>query len=197
MFRRRTPVPLWWRLRGWLWPQIGWRRLGRYLVKRVTRLPGTPHSIAAGFAAGTVISFTPFLGFHTILSILLSFLLRGNYLAAVAGSVVGNPWTFPIIWVTTYQLGHFLLGTTPSQTARLEDPDLVSRWQELKGLVWPMAVGSVPLGALAGLLVYFPVARMITAYQGARRRRLQHRQAERRGRFGISDPNASPGAGVP
>ena len=36
--------------------------MGTYLVKRVTRLSGTPHSIAAGAACGVAISFTPFLG---------------------------------------------------------------------------------------------------------------------------------------
>jgi hypothetical protein len=37
---------------------------------------------------------------------------------------------------------------------------------------------------------------MIAAYQEARRRRRQRRQAERRGKLGIPDPSASPGAGV-
>ena len=197
MFRRRNPIPLWRRLRGWLWPDIGWRRLGIYLVKRVTRLPGTPHSIAAGFACGTAISFTPFLGLHTLLSVLLSFLLRGNYLAAVAGTLIGNPWTFPVIWLMTYQLGHVLLGSAPSEIAPLEEPALTSRWNELKGLIWPMTVGGVPLGALAGLLVYFPVARMIAVYQEARRRRRLRRQAERRDKLGIANPSASSGTGVP
>src|SRR5918994_7101736 len=112
MFRGRHPIPLWRRLRGWLWPHIGWRRLGTYLVKRLTRLPGTPHSIAAGFACGTAISFTPFIGLHTLLSVLLSFLLRGNYLAAVVGTLVGNPWTFPVIWLMSYS------SATPCSAAR-------------------------------------------------------------------------------
>jgi uncharacterized protein (DUF2062 family) len=182
-------------MRGWFWPHIGWRRLGIYLVKRLTRLPGTPHSIAAGFACGTAISFTPFLGLHTLLSVLLSFLLRGNYLAAVVGTLVGNPWTFPLIWVATYQVGHFLLGTVPRRPA--PDLELTSRLHELRSYIWPMTVGCVPLGVLAGLTVYFPVVRMVAAYHEARRRRRQRRQAERQGKLGISNPSASPGAGIP
>jgi uncharacterized protein (DUF2062 family) len=196
MFRRRQPIPFWRRLRGWFWPHIGWRRLGTYLVKRLTRLPGTPHSIAAGFACGTAISFTPFVGLHTLLSVILSFLLRGNYLAAVVGTLVGNPWTFPVIWLMTYQLGHALLGSAPAEIAPLEEPELTSRWHEIEALIWPMTVGGVPLGALAGLLVYLPVARMIAAYQSARRRRRERRQAERRNRLGMADPGASPETGV-
>jgi uncharacterized protein (DUF2062 family) len=196
MFRRRDPIPLWRRLRGWLWPDIGWRRLGIYLVKRVTRLPGTPHSIAAGLACGTALSFTPFIGLHAVLSVVLSFVVRGNYLAAIAGTLVGNPWTFPVIWVTTYQLGHFMLGSTPSQVA--PEPELTSRWQEVRSLIWPMTLGGVPLGALAGLAIYLPSVRLIAAYQEARRRRRERRRAERLSKLKITDPSASPrGVGGP
>jgi hypothetical protein len=196
MFRRRDPIPLWRRLRGWLWPDIGWRRLGIYLVKRVTRLPGTPHSIAAGLACGTALSFTPFIGLHAVLSVLLSFVVRGNYLAAVAGTLVGNPWTFPVIWVTTYQLGHFMLGSTPSRVA--PEPELTSRWQEIRSLIWPMTLGGVPLGALAGLAIYLPSVRLIAAYQEARRRRRERRRAERLSKLKLTDPSASPrGVGGP
>ena len=78
MFRRRHPIPLWQRLSRWLWPHIGWRRAGTYVWHRLTRLSGTPHSIAAGFACGTAISFTPFVGFHLLGGALLAFLVRGN-----------------------------------------------------------------------------------------------------------------------
>jgi uncharacterized protein len=193
VFRRRNPIPLWRRLRGWVWPDIGWRRLGIYLVKRVTRLPGTPHSIAAGLACGTAISFTPFIGLHTLLSVLLSFLVRGNYLAAIIGTLVGNPWTFPVIWLVTYQAGHYMLGSTPSRVA--PEPELTSRWYEIRALIWPMTVGGVPLGALAGVAVYFPLVRLIAAYQEARRRRRERRRAERLDK--LPETSASPGAGLP
>lgn len=195
MFRRRHPIPFWRRLRGWLWPQIGWRRLGIYLVKRITRLPGTPHSIAAGFACGTAISFTPFIGLHTLLSVLLSFVVRGNYLAAMAGTLVGNPWTFPVIWLATYQVGHFLLGSTPMRAA--PEPELTSRLHELRALIWPMTLGGLPLGALAGLAAYFPLVRLVAAYQEARRRRRERRRAERLGKLKVSQTGASTGVGVP
>jgi uncharacterized protein (DUF2062 family) len=182
-------------LRAWLWPELGWRRLGSYLVKRITRLPGTPHSIAAGFACGTAISFTPFLGFHIALSVLLAFLVRGNYLAAAIGTVVGNPWTFPLIWVATYQLGHFMLGSTPVSAA--PEPELTGRLHELGALIWPMAAGSVPLGALAGLAIYFPLVRLVVVYQEARRRRRDHRRSERLGQLRIGDTSAARSTGAP
>jgi len=46
-----------------------------------------------------------------------------------------------------------------------------------------MTIGGVPLGLAAGLAFYFPMVRLVAAYQAARRhrrerRRLGHQQAE-------------------
>ena len=197
MFRRRHPIPLWWRLRGWLWPYIGWRRLGIYLVKRVTRLSGTPHSIAAGFACGTAISFTPFIGLHLIGGVLLSFVVRGNYIACAVGTLIGNPATFFFIWPASYQLGHWILGGRAIMPRSSEAWTMAWLLENYERLVWPMTVGGVPLGIVAGLLLYFPLARAVSVFQEARRRRRERRQAERHNRVGMADPSASPGTGVP
>lgn len=192
MFRRRHPLPLWRRLRGWLWPQIGWRRLGIYLVKRLTRLPGTPHSIAAGFACGTAVSFTPFIGCHLIGGALLSFMVRGNYIASAVGTAVGNPATFPFIWIASYRLGHWILGSYAFMPRSSEAWTLQWLLENYERLVWPMTVGGVPLGILVGLLSYWPVARAVAVFQEARRRRRERRQAERRDKLDITGRRASP-----
>ena len=36
--------------------------------------------------------------FHILLAMLLALLIRGNLIASGIGTVVGNPWTFPLIW---------------------------------------------------------------------------------------------------
>jgi uncharacterized protein (DUF2062 family) len=192
VFRRRHPIPLRERLRRWLWPHIGWRRLGLYLVKRLTRLPGSPHSIAAGFACGAAISFTPFIGLHTLLSVLLSFLVRGNYLAAIIGTLIGNPWTFPLIWLATYHVGHFLLGTPALPEVPTEEPHLTKLFADLQALIWPLTVGAIPLAIIAALATYFPVLRLVAAYQEARRRRRARRHADRLATSPIRTPGASP-----
>ena len=182
VFRRRNPLPLWQRLRGLIWPDIGWRRLGSYLVKRVTRMPGTPHSLAAGFACGAAISFTPFVGFHLIGAALLCFFARGNYLASAVGTVVGNPATFPFIWVASYRLGHWLLGSFAIMPRSSEAWTLQWLLENYERLVWPMTVGGVPLGIAVGLALYFPLVKAITAYQEVRRRRRERRARQRAGR---------------
>jgi len=105
MFRRRKPLSALKQLRAVVWPERGFRRLFSYLFQRITRLPGTPASIASGFASGVAASFTPFLGLHFILAGALAMLFRGNVLASAIGTFFGNPWTFILIWLADYEIG--------------------------------------------------------------------------------------------
>jgi uncharacterized protein (DUF2062 family) len=168
--------------------------MATYVFRRVTRLSGTPHHVAAGVACGVAISFTPFIGFHLLGAFLLSALVRGNYIAAAVGTLVGNPWTFPFIWITTYKLGHALLGGRAASLEPLHHFSFTTLFADLEAVFWPMTAGGVPLGVIAGLATYFPLVRVITVYQMARARR---RARRRQDRSVIKAPGASPGTGVP
>ena len=90
MFKRRHPLPIHKRAGGFFWPRIGWRRSGAYVAHRLRRLPGTPYRIAAGFACGAAVSFTPFIGLHFLLAVLLALAVRGILVASAIGTVVVN-----------------------------------------------------------------------------------------------------------
>lgn len=176
ILRRRRP-PSWpERLREWVWPRAGWTRAGRYLLARVQRLQGTPHSIAAGIACGAAASCTPLIGFHFVIAFALAFLVRGNYLAAAFGTAVGNPWTFPFIWAGTYELGSAMLGGDGSARPAelLASGHLFSH---LERLLVPMLAGALPVALIVGLAFYLPLARLFAALQETRRRRLASRRA--------------------
>jgi uncharacterized protein (DUF2062 family) len=172
---RRHPPPLRHRLRGWLWPRIGWRRAGRYLLMRLHRMPGTPHSIAAGFAAGAAIAVTPFLGAHLILAFALAYLTGGNLLAAAAGSMLGNPWTYPLIFAATYELGCLILGQPPHGLSHLATLDGRTLLAKIQLLLWPMLVGCIPIAALVWIGSYLPLVRAIAVVQERRRARREAR----------------------
>ena len=53
--------------------------------------PASPYAIASGFACGSMVSFTPLLGLHFILAIVFAYIIRGNFVAALLGTIVGNP----------------------------------------------------------------------------------------------------------
>ena len=109
MFRRRVQLHPIERLRELVWPRLGWKRAFQYGWRRVWRLGGTPHAVALGVSAGAFASFTPFIGFHFAIGFAIAWVLRGNLIASAFGTFVGNPLTFPIIWLATYDLGYWLL----------------------------------------------------------------------------------------
>lgn len=181
LFRRRRPLSVFSKLRAVIWPTRGWRRSARYVGHRLGRLPGTPYRIAAGFAAGVAVSFTPFIGFHFLGGALLALLLRGSVMASAIGTAVGNPWTFPFIWAWIYGLGRWILGHTGG-TAEL--PDNLSFqfiFDNVWGVLWPMTVGGLPMGVLAWCLSFWPMRRLVDGYQRARRFRLSRRRSRKDG----------------
>jgi len=161
-----------------LWPRTGWRRAGAYLAHRLRRLPGTPHSIAAGFACGAAISFTPFLGLHFLVGAAGAWLMGGNLFASAVGTVVGNPWTFPLIWLISYRLGAFVLG----QDGTAELPEKLSMayiFDNPEAVLLPMTLGGVPMAVVAWFVSYWIVRRAVDRYQRMRRARMS-RGATRR-----------------
>lgn len=85
-------------------------RLFKKMLVQLKRLQGTPYSIAAGFACGVAISFTPFIGFHLILAAVTAWIIRANIVSSAIGTLIGNPWTFPFIWIAVLSTGRFFLG---------------------------------------------------------------------------------------
>jgi len=128
IFGRRQKLTRLQRLGRLMWPRMGWRRLGKYYSFRVKRLPGTPYSIACGFACGAAVSFTPFIGFHFILGALIAWAMRGNILASAIGTAVGNPWTFAFIWPGIFWLGRTILGYENRSEERRVGKECRSRW---------------------------------------------------------------------
>jgi uncharacterized protein (DUF2062 family) len=189
MFRRRTPLPLLGRIASSLWPKGGWRRSTTYLAHRVRRLPETPYRIAAGFACGAAMSFTPFIGFHFAGAALIALLIRANVVASAIGTVVGNPWTFPIIWAWIYGLGTWLTG----EKALTDLPRVLSLayiFEHPLNVLWPMTVGGIPTAIVAWFAFYLPIHGAVVEYQRARRWRIRRRAKRRRGhptRIGLEE----------
>ena len=182
---RRQRKSSWGRFRDIVWPRVGVQRTAKYIAYRVARLPGTPYSIAAGFAAGAAVSFTPFLGFHFILGGLLALAMGGNLLASVIGTAIGNPWTFPLIWSLIYTLGHAILGMKGSNGVA-PDLSISEIFQQPFEVLYPMVVGSAPTALTAWTLFFVPVYIGVRRYQIMRVRRRHRRAMQQRGEPGAS-----------
>ncbi len=174
LFRPRHKPTLLANLRSWVWPRSGWRRAGLYVWHRLARLPGTPHSIAAGFASGVAISFTPFLGLHILMACAIVYLVRGNYLAAVIGTVVGNPWTFPLFFALTGTIGTAIIGGDAVAEIPVWDWDAifmspVDYFSKFLPVVFPLIVGGVPVATAVWFLVYLVFKELVTRYRARRK----------------------------
>ena len=164
VFRRRRKRPILSRVLEIIWPRMGWRRAGRYYVFRIKRLPGTPYTIANGFALGAAVSFTPFIGLHFVIAGIIAWALRANLLASAIGTAVGNPWTFPGIWFGVLWLGSKILGRDMPDIS-FTDLSLTMIFDQFDAIAMPMIIGGIPAGAVAWVVFYIPIRRAIANYQ--------------------------------
>lgn len=193
MFKRRNPRSFLLKLREVLWPRTGWSRFFKYIWFRLHRIPGSRNAIAAGFACGAAVSFMPLNGLHFFLAAFLAWAMRGNLLASAIGTAVGNPWTFPPIWVATYWLGNMMLGQgTASHGHELDFGQLFSAlWRGVRDfdgallaekvwpVWWPMFVGSLPVTLIMWFAFYIPLRRALDKFQHLRAARRLNRLGER------------------
>lgn len=171
MFKRRKEQKISEHLRNLVWPIIGWQRWVQYNTHRVGRLAASTYSIAAGLSCGVAVSFTPFLGFHVLLAVVISYVIRANLFAAAIGTIVGNPWTFPFIWAATYNLGAMLTGVEDGKHfADLIDTDklLSHPLDALEPVLMPMIHGGLIIGLISGFICYFVFYRLLVTYRKKR-----------------------------
>lgn len=201
IFKRRNYPGFWNRLREFLYPRKGFWRGMDYIRKRLHRLPDSPHRIALGFACGAFTSFTPFFGFHFFIAAGMAWMLRGNILASLFGTAVGNPLTFPLIAPLCLWLGRWMMGRWDYSS----DFELVthafaeamnSLWMTAKswfgygssmadGLLGfldhvflPYLIGGILPGLVTAIVAYWTIGPIVAAYQERRRKKLA-RKAER------------------
>jgi uncharacterized protein len=190
MFDRRNRPTWLQKLSDFFWPRIGFKRSVRYLGYRLARLPGTPYSLAAGFAFGAAISFTPFVGLHFILGGLFAWTFRANILASAIGTAVGNPWTFPFIWTLLYNLGYWMLGKSAAESGGFSERSLESFFHNLwysgwdsvaqifVDILYPMLVASVPIFVIVWALFFYPLRGLIRKFHDKRNEALKRDSIE-------------------
>lgn len=183
------------------YPRGGWYRAAAYVVHRIRRLPDPAHRISRGIAAGVFVCFTPLFGLHFLTAALIAWIVRGNILAALLATFVGNPLTFPIIAELSLGLGSSILGLPVD----MHLPQVVEAFGHASSELWrnfvaiftpahadwhvigrfwhrvmlPYFVGGVGPGLVAALVAYFISTPLITAYQKARVKRLRKRYEKR------------------
>ena len=182
MFRRRHSQSVVSRIRSVVWPERGFRRLFAYLLQRIARMPGSPLSIAIGVACGVSVSFTPFIGFHFLLGAFLAYLLRGNILASAIGTIVGNPWTFPLIISADFSIGSWAvvqLGMVPPRLDLSISEIIADPMNNLMPLLMPVMLGGLFMGVVTWFASFGMAYSALIWWRGHRARRLAESRSRR------------------
>lgn len=185
IFKRREKRSWTGRLRDVFAPRKGWRRGFRYIGKRVQRLPDTPHRIALGFACGALASFTPFFTMHALVAAGLAYAFRANILAALLGTMVGNPITILAIAPLSLQVGNWVLGRDAG-VVNFDPTDLGALWTSITTETWvfidsiftPYLVGGVLPGTVCAVCFYFVLRPLVGGFKERRRILLAERARE-------------------
>ncbi|MBA2125265.1 DUF2062 domain-containing protein [Hyphomicrobium methylovorum] len=176
---------------------VAWESVGRwtsllaplrkrlsYYWRRLLRIRATPHEVALGCAAGVFAACTPFIGFQMAMAGALAFLLRVSIPAAMLGTFIGNPLSWPAIWGASYVAGVWVLGHDPAyatehfvETANALSKTLLEPSPEtldtavvtLSPFVEPMVVGGLLVGLVAALFSYYPTRQAVRVFQKRRR----------------------------
>lgn len=204
VFRRRKPRSYLQIATESVYPKGGWWRAITYMWHRLRRIPDQPQRIGRGVAAGIFISFTPLFGVHFIGAGIVAWLIRGNIVAALLGTFVGNPVTIPFIAIMCVSLGRWILGVHgdlsfhaivrafSQATNELWDnlwaifTPATAHWEGLSHffhtIFLPYLVGGLGPGILAGALGHYLTLPVIGAYQKRRSRKLRERAEKLRTR---------------
>lgn len=197
VFKRRTRRSFGQILLHSVYPPGGWRRAISYVIHRLRRLPDKPHRIARGVAVGLFVSFTPFFGFHLLISAGVAWLIGGNIVAALLATLVGNPITFPFMMAAAVGTGNFLLNQPDTLHLALimhsfarasvelwHNIDMIfsggqPHWGNLRWffarIFWPYLVGGMVPGVVFGLAGYYLTLPIVAAYQKRRSKKLRER----------------------
>ena len=192
MFRSRNHSS-WQKLKNFLWPKKGFQRSFYYLRERVSRMSASTHALSMGLACGAAASMTPFLGFHFILAAMLAYLLRGNLFTSAIGTVIGNPWSFPLIWAANSYVGNLVI----SQFGL--EPWLSSLGASTGEDIPMLFFFRITIGGLVLSLVSFPVYYGL-AYWGLaswRAHRMRKKMARRNAQAPKQEPVPPPTAVAP
>jgi uncharacterized protein (DUF2062 family) len=141
-----------------------WRKAKLFFLKLARDRAGV-HEIALGASIGTFISVFPTFGLGTLLVLLLYRCLKFNLVAALAMSVISNPFTSPFFMVFSLKIGSLILNTNVQFSLKnwkdnLSETGIILLW------------GSLLVSGILGLLAYFMTKFIVTKYRNKNQRKI-------------------------
>jgi uncharacterized protein len=151
---------------------IGSRDALRRWLDQLLHTHDTPTRTAAAYAVGVFFGFSPFLGLHTILGLVVAFAFNLNRVAVLLGVYSNLPWILPAYYTLSTMLGATILNVDvpPSLLKDFREALTDASWGEFRSLaktltplVWSYALGSTIGGFVLALVAYRASLTMIVA----------------------------------
>jgi uncharacterized protein (DUF2062 family) len=132
----------------------------------------TPHRVAAAFALGVFLSFSPLLGLQTLIGLSTAFALRLSRVAVFAGLCTNLPWIMVPWYALTTWLGAEALRTPLGPNLKADLAQLFAVpvyhagfWSQAAHLLapffWAFVLGSTAGAVVVGTIAYFATAHAI------------------------------------
>ncbi len=170
-----------------------WRRFKDLVVRRILGVGDTPKRVAFGVFLGTIVAWTPTIGFQIVLYVAIAALLRANKVAGIPILFISNPLTaVPLYW-TCWKVGDWVLNggggeADAAHNALMSNVDDANQaaaethlwhdiwtsefWERLGETIIDMGVeiwtGSLIIGVSMAIPLYFITLMAVRAYRRAR-----------------------------
>ena len=134
----------------------------------------TPTRTAAAYAVGVFFGFSPFLGLHTILGLVVAFAFNLNRVAVLLGVYSNLPWILPAYYTLATMLGATILNVDvpPGLLKDFREALTDASWGEFRSLakaltplVWSYALGSTIGGFGLAIAAYKASLTMLVAHR--------------------------------
>src|SRR6185503_17170853 len=115
---------------------IGSRDARRRWLNQLLHTHDTPTRTAAAYAVGVFFGFSPFLGLHTLLGLVVAFAFNLNRVAVLLGVYSNLPWILPAYYTLATLLGAFILRVDipPGLLQDFKDALAAASWGEFRSL---------------------------------------------------------------
>ena len=124
------------------------------VLKRLLHLQDPPHRTALAFGIGVFIAFSPLLGLHTVMAIVIAFAFGLNRVAVLAGAWI-NFWALAPCYAFGTLIGALMLGVDTSDLNAIDwSQGMGALTSTIGTLFWPIMLGNTVLGAVAAVPAY-------------------------------------------
>lgn len=133
---------------------------------------GDPHHLAMAFAVGVAIAFSPFIGVHTVMGVLVIWVFRLNPMAVLIGVFITNPWTMVPVYAFCLWVG-MVLWAPEADLPRLAFSglsmgDFLSQFQPY---LMPFLIGTTVVAIVGAAAGYWMMRALVIGYRARPHRR--------------------------